>query len=102
MKAMTNDKGGMTNAPASVAVREHPAHELHEARVKMEQWSEQVRLMKSLLEHPTLSEVDRMTVTLELATAKACLLACANIITQCEERMREQARRLEERWGWLL
>jgi hypothetical protein len=28
--------------------------------------------------------------------------ACANIITACEERMREQARRLEERWGWLL
>lgn len=91
-----------TTAPATVAVRDHPVHELHEARLKMEQWSEQVRLMNNLLQHPTLSEVDRMTVCLELATAKACLLACANIITQCEERMREQARRLEERWGWLL
>lgn len=95
-------KALMTTAPATAAVRDYPAHELAEARVKMEQWSEQVRLMQQLLEYPTLSEVDRMTVCLELATAKTCLLACANIITRCEERMREQAARLEERWGWLL
>jgi hypothetical protein len=89
-------------APATVAVREHPMRELMEARAKMEQWGEQVRLMKELLELPEVSAADKMALGLELMTAKSCMLACANIITACEERMRQQARRLEERWGWLL
>lgn len=42
-------KALMTTAPATVAVRDYPVHELAEARVKMEQWSEQVRLMQELL-----------------------------------------------------
>jgi hypothetical protein len=91
-----------TKAPATVAVRDHPMRELMEARAKMEQWGEQVRLIKELLELPEVSAADKMTLSLELMTAKSCLLACANIITACEERMRQQARRLEQRWGWLL
>jgi hypothetical protein len=82
------------SSPALSAVQNHPVHELTQARLKMEQWAEQVRLMETLLGHAALTEMDRMTVALELATA--------NLITACEERMREQARRLEERWGWLL
>ena len=91
-----------SKAPATVAVRDHPMRELMEARAKMEEWGEQVRLMKELLERSDVSAADKMTLSLEMLTAKSCLLACANIITGCEERMREQARRLEQRWGWLL
>ncbi len=91
-----------SKAPATVAVRDHPMRELMEARAKMEEWGEQVRLMKELLERSDVSAADKMTLSLEMLTAKSCLLACANIITACEERMREQARRLEQRWGWLL
>jgi hypothetical protein len=90
------------SSPALSAVQNHPVHELTQARLKMEQWAEQVRLMETLLGHAALTEMDRMTVALELATARTCMKACANLITACEERMREQARRLEERWGWLL
>ena len=75
---------------------------LAEARAKMEQWSEQVRLIEALLVRSDVGEADKMTLCLEKATARACLLACANIITACEEQMREQAQRMEERWGWLL
>lgn len=89
-------------APAICAVNEHPMRTLAEARVKMEQWSEQVRLIEALLVRSDVDEADKMTACLERATARACLLACANIITACEERMREQAQRMEARWGWLL
>lgn len=99
---MMNDKCGMMNAPAWAAVRDHPARELEEARRKMEEWSEQLRLMQELMQRADVCAADKMTLGLEMATAKTCLLACANIITACEERMREQARRLEARWGWLL
>lgn len=89
-------------APASVAISSHPARTLEEAREKMGQWSEQIRLMQDLMAREDVSLMDKQTLGLEMATAKVCLLACANIVTACEERMREQAKRLEERWGWLL
>lgn len=89
-------------APASVAIFSHPARTLEEAREKMGQWSEQLRLMQDLMGREDVSLMDKQTLGLEMATAKVCLLACANIVTACEERMREQAKRLEERWGWLL
>lgn len=92
----------LDKAPALLAVRDHPLHEMEAARAKMAQWADQVTLMEALLNHGSLTELDRMTVALELATARSCMQACANLITACEERMREQARRLEERWGWLL
>lgn len=89
-------------APACAAVMEYPSRTLAEARQKMEEWSEQMRLIDALLARDDVSAVDKMTLSLEKATARACLVACANIITACEERMREQARRMEEKWGWLL
>jgi hypothetical protein len=89
-------------APATCAVRDYPAQTLQQARQKMDQWSEQVRLIDDLLGREDVSATDKMTLSLEKASANCCLMACANIITACEERMREQAKRMEEKWGWLL
>jgi len=48
------------------------------------------------------SASDKMALCLEKMTARCCLTACVNVMQACEVQMREQAKRIEEKWGWLL
>lgn len=89
-------------APALEAVRRNPVRELEQARRKLEEWSEALRTIDELLTHPDVSDIDRVALGFERVTASACAIACANLITACEEEMRRQAKRLRDSWGWLL
>lgn len=89
-------------APATAAVRERPVHELLHCQREMDALSEQIRVIDDLLRDPEVCELDRLALAMEKAVAKCRLLACANIITACEETMRRQAARMQARHGFLL
>ena len=89
-------------APATLAVRDFPARTLLEAKASMERWSEQLKLIDALLAHDSLLPVDRVRLTGERKAIGCAALACANVVAACEEEMRKQAAKLEEKWGWLL
>lgn len=89
-------------APATAAVRERPVHELLHQRAKLDEWSEQIRVIRDLLPDPDVSPTERLALSMELAVAKCGALACANAITACEERMRQQHARMQRTHGHLL
>jgi len=55
-----------------------------------------------LLPDPDVSPTERLALSMELAVAKCGALACANAITACEERMRQQHARMQRTHGHLL
>lgn len=89
-------------APALEAVQRNPVRELMAARVKLEEWSEALRTIDDLLTSPDVSEIDRVALGFERVLAASGSIACCNLITACEEEMRKQAKRIEQRWGYLL
>ena len=89
-------------APATWSVRTHPANMLAEAKRSMEKWSEQLRHIDNLLSSPLVVEADKITLRGDRGAARACLMACANIVAACEKEMRQQRANLERKWGWLL
>lgn len=90
------------SAPACVAVQEHPMRTFDEARRKCEDWRAQIEVIDALLRRDDVSASDKMALCLEKMTARCCLTACVNVMQACEVQMREQAKRIEEKWGWLL
>lgn len=89
-------------APASAAVVERPVQELFYQKKKLEQWSEALRVIEDLLAEPDVCEVDRLALAMERVVAKCGALACANVITACEERIRKDHARMQRTHGHLL
>ena len=89
-------------APASAAVVERPVQELFYQRKKMEQWSEALRHINRLMDHPEVCEADRLAMAMERAVAQCGALACANVIAACEEKIRQQHAQMQAKHGHLL
>lgn len=88
-------------APATQAVQTCPAIEVEAARRAMDKWSECLRDIDVLLARDDVSAADKLALAMEKAVAKTNLLACANLITACEERVRAQAAQMRARHPWL-
>ena len=91
-----------TYAPATQAIAQRPVHELMQARLRMEECSTILRDIDELLARDDITEADRLALVHERATTWISALACANIVAACEERMRHEARQIQQRHGWLL
>jgi 7,8-dihydro-6-hydroxymethylpterin-pyrophosphokinase len=88
-------------APATQAVQTCPAIEVEAARRALDKWSACLRDIDALLVRDDVSGADKLALAMEKAVAKTNLLACANLITACEERVRAQAAHLRARQPWL-
>lgn len=95
-------RGMKSYAPATQAITQRPVHELVQARLRMDQCSTILRDIDELLARGDISEADRLALMHERATTRISALACANIVAACEERMRHEARQIQQRHGWLL
>jgi len=89
-------------APATAAIHERPVHELVQAKARLEQCSQILSDIEALLARDDIEEIDKLALLHERSTTRISAIACANIITACEERMRQQARQMQQRHGWLL
>lgn len=89
-------------APATAAIQQRPMHELVQAKAKLAECSQILSDIEALLARDDVDEADKLALLNERATTRISAIACANIITACEERMREHARQIQQRHGWLL
>lgn len=89
-------------APATAAVQQRPMHELVHAQARLAECSQILADIEALLARDDVDEADKLALLNERATTRISAIACANIITACEERMREHARQIQQRHGWLL
>lgn len=89
-------------APATTAVQARPMHELLQAQRKLDQCREILRDIDLLLAREDVSAADKLALSYDRATTQVSLIACLNLITACEERMRQDAKKISRRHGWLL
>lgn len=89
-------------APATAAIKERPMHELALAQARLAECSQILADIDALLARDDVNEADKLALLNERSTTRISAIACANIITACEERMREHARQMQRRHGWLL
>lgn len=89
-------------APATAAIQERPVHELVQAKARLEQCSQILSDIEALLARDDIEEIDKLALLHERSTTRISAIACANIITACEERMRQHARQMQHRHGYLL
>lgn len=89
-------------APATAAIKERPMHELVQAQARLAECSQILSDIDALLARDDVSEADKLALLYERSTTRISALACANIITACEERMRQHARQMQQRHAWLL
>lgn len=89
-------------APATAAIKERPMHELVHAQARLAKCSQILSDIEALLARDDVDEADKLALLNERATTRISAIACANIITACEERMRQHARQIQQRHGWLL
>ena len=89
-------------APATAAIQQRPMHELVQAQARLKECLQILADIEALLARDDVDEADKLALLNDRATTRISAIACANIITACEERMREQARQMQQRHGWLL
>lgn len=89
-------------APATAAIKLRPMHELVQAKAKLAECSHILSDIEALLARDDVDAADKLALLNERATTRISAMACANIITACEERMRQHARQIQQRHGWLL
>lgn len=89
-------------APATAAIEQRPLHELMQAKAKLAECSQILSDIEALLVRDDVDAADKLALLNERATTRISAMACANIITACEERMRQHHRQMQQRHGYLL
>jgi hypothetical protein len=89
-------------APATAAIQQRPMHELVHAQARLAECSQILADIEALLARDDVDPADKLALLHERATTRISAMACANIITACEERMRQHHRQMQQRHGYLL
>lgn len=92
----------MTYAPATQAIQQRPVHELMQARKRIEDLGQILSDIEALLLLEDVCCADKLALLNERATTRLNIRACENIVAACEERIRHEARQIQQRHGWLL